>query len=363
VTWPSMERAAQGLGQPMARAAAVAASVGAVALLAGLALGRAGTAFATLQASWLFFAGLATGSVAVAAAVRVAHGEWADELLPIALAGVGFFGPAFAILAILSLGQGVLAPSGPEAGTARLATFAARQLVTGLLAFGLGARFVRTARSPQVDPVRVRSAGVAYLLAYAIGGSLWAFAFVVEPASHSIPTVLLPASVLGAFLSGLAWIALVAAIRDVSGADGRHDLGKLLFGFVLLWSYLLWSLYLPTWYGNVPSESTFLLARWTGAYKPVALGVIATVFVGPFAILFLERFKRNRSALATAAAMILIGLWAEKVLLVLPSVRTHPDRWDLLLAATVTAGVGGLYLLSVGAGLADVRSSPPRGQA
>ena len=348
MTWFSMERAALGLGQPMARTAAAAAAMGAVALLAGLALGRAGAAFAALQAGWLFFAGLAAGSVAVAAAVRVAHGEWADALLPIAFAGVGFFVPAFAILAILSLGQGVLAP---------------RQLLAGLLVFVLGARFVRTARSPQVDLARVRSAGAAYLLAYAAGVSLWAFAFVIEPAGHSIPTVVLPASVLGAFLSGLAWIALVAALRDVSGADGRHDLGKLLFGFVLLWSYLLWSLFLPTWYGNVPGESTFLLARWTGAYKPIALWVIATVSAGPFAILFLERFKRNRGTLATAAAMILLGLWAEKVLLVLPAVRMHPDRWDLALGAAALVGVGGLYLLSVGAGLAGIRSASPRGAA
>jgi len=348
VTWFSMERAALGLGQPMARAAAAAAALGAVALLAGLTLGRAGVAVAALQAGWLFFAGLAAGSVAVAAAVRVAHGEWADALIPIACAGTGFFGPAFAILAILSLGQGVLAPL---------------QLVAGLLVFVLGARFVRTARSPHVDLAPVRSAGVAYLLAYAIGASLCTFAFVIEPAGHSIPTVVLPASVLGAFLSGLAWIALVAALRDVSGPDGRHDLGKLLFGLVLLWSYLLWSLFLPTWYGNVPGESIFFLARWTGAYKPIALGVIATVSAGPFAILFLERFKRNRGTLGVAAAMILLGLWAEKVLLVLPAVRTHPDRWDLALGAAAMVGVGGLYLLSVGAGLAGIRSASPRGAA
>jgi hypothetical protein len=358
-----MDRAALWLGRPMARAAAAAAAVGAVALLVGLTLDRAGVAFAALQAGWLFFAGLAAGSVAVAAAVRVAHGEWADALIPIACAGTRFFWPAFAILTILSLGKGVLAPSGLNAGAAQLATFAARQLVAGLIVFVLGARFVRTIRSPPVDPVRVRSAGVAYLLAYAIGASLWAFAFVIEPAGHSIPTVLLPASVIGAFLAGLAWIALVAVLRDVSGEDGRHDLGKLLFGVVLLWSYLLWSLFLPAWYGDVPGESFFLLARWTGAYKPIALGMIATVSAGPFAILFLERFKRNRGTLGFAAVLILIGLWVEKVLLVLPSVRTHPDRWDLLLAATVTAGVGGLYLLSVGTGLADARSSPPPGQA
>jgi hypothetical protein len=61
--------------------------------------------------------------------------------------------------------------------------------------------------------------------------------------------------------------------------------------------------------------------------------------------------------------MILLGLWAEKVLLVLPAVRTHPDRWDLALGAAAMVGVGGLYLLSVGAGLADIRSAPSKGQA
>jgi len=341
VTWFSMERAALGLGQPMARAAAAAAAMGAVALLAGLALGQAGAAFAALQAGWLFFAGLAAGSVAVAAAVRVAHGEWADALLPIAFAGVGFFGPAFAILAILSPGQGVLA---------------ARQLLAGLLVFVLGARFVRTARSPQVDLARVRSAGAAYLLAYAAGVSLWAFAFVIEPAGHSIPAVVLPASVLGAFLSGLAWIALVAALRDVSGADGRHDLGKLLFGLVLLWSYLLWSLFLPTWYGNIPEENELLLARWRAPYKAISIFVLIAVGAWPFWLLFSEKFKRRRATLALGAGTVLVGLCCERFLLVLPSLHLRGDLPALLVGAALALGTAGCFLLGVGARLP---ASPP----
>ena len=75
-----------------------------------------------------------------------------------------------------------------------------------------------------------------------------------------------------------AWVALLAAVRGVSGPDLRHDLGKLLFAFIVVWTYLLWALFLPTWYGNIPEESAFLLRRWHGAYRPLSVLVIVAVF-------------------------------------------------------------------------------------
>jgi hypothetical protein len=345
MTWRPIERAARGLGRPLARLSAAAAAVGAVAFLAGLGSGRAGAALAALQGGWLFFAGLAAGSVAFAAAVRVAHGEWAEALLPVACAGAGFFAPAFALLAVL-------------AGAAGDATFAVRQLLAGLLVFGPGARFAAMARSGAAEPARVRSAGWAYLLSYAVGLSLWAFGFVMEPAGQTTLAVVPAYYFLGAFLSGLAGVAVVAALRDLSGPEVRHDLGKLLFGFAGLWSYLLWSLFLPTWYGNLPGESAFVLARWTGAYRPAAVAVLAAVSAAPLGLLLPERWKRRRGTLAVGATSVLLGLWAERYLLVLPSLRILPDRWNLLVGTAVAAGVAGLFLLSVGAEPGPARRSP-----
>ena len=346
----ALDRSAAALGRTISRLALAAAALGVLAFLLGLALGRPRAAFAALDASWLFFAGLSAGAVALAAAVRVAGGGWARPVLPLADASVAFFPPAFVLLVVLLLGVRTLLPSSGEAAPG-LAAIVVRQLASAVAVFGIGAAFVAAARDPRAPAERVRGLAVAYVVVYAIGLSFWVFDLVMQLSEAPPYTVLPPYYFLGAFLSGLAWVALVAAVRDVSGPDLRHDLGKLLFAFIVVWSYLLWSLFLPTWYGNVPEESAELLRRWRGPYRPITAAVLVAVFAWPFWLLFSERLKRRRTTLALGAGTILLGLWAERFLLVVPSVAGPAEALSVLVGAGTALGVAGLFVLSVGSAL------------
>lgn len=346
----SIDRAAAGLGRPLALGSALLAALGALALVAGLATGRGGAVLGAMAASWLFLAGLGAGAVALAAAVRVSHGRWADPVLHVAEAGAGFFAPALALLALLLIGEAAGAPLGPVAS---LAARSALLLGATLLVAGTGSRFVALARAPGQPPWRVRGAAVAYLIGYAVGLSAWTWGLATELTSQPAFTVVPPLFFMGAFLSGLAGVALVAALRGLGGPDVRHDLGKLLFGLSVFWGYLLWSLVLPIWYGRVPREAAVLLARGSGAARPVAVLVVAGVLAVPFVLLLLERWKRRRGPLAAGAASVLLGLWAERFLLVRPPRSLTPDPWDLLAGGGVAAGLAGLFLLAVGGDLAD----------
>ena len=327
--------------------AAAAVAVGGAAFVGGVATGHATATFAALDASWLFFAAMSAGAVALASAVRLAQGRWAGPVLPVADAAARFFPVAFALLVLLLLGARTFIPWTREASALGLGGLAARQLVSAAVVFALGARAVAKARAAGADPHRVRTASLAYLLAYAVGLSLWAFDLVMELTDAPPYTVLPAYYFLGAFLSGLAWVALVAAVRDLSGPDLRHDLGKLLFAFIIVWSYLLWALFLPTWYGNVPEESAALLRRWTGPFRPISAAVLVAVFAWPFWLLFSERMKRRRATLAVGAGAILLGLWAERFLLVVPSIPGSGGPTALLVGAGVTLGVAGLFVLRV----------------
>ncbi len=338
----SLDRCAAGLGRPLARLAALLAALGVVSFAVGISLGRTGTALAALDASWLFFAGLSAGSVAVAAAVRTAYGRWADSILPVADAGAGFFLPALALLFVLVIRSATLFP-----GAAAGAAGAVRLLVPSAILFALGWRLVARARRPG-DEGATRAAAVAYLLAFVVALSFWAFDLVMRGWAGSPATVLPAYFFLGAFLSGLAWVGLVAAARGISGPDLRHDIGKLLFAFIVVWSYLLWALFLPTWYGNMPDETGALLARWRGPYRPVTALVLIAVFAWPFWLLFSEKLKRHRVTLALGAGAILLGLWAERFMLVLPSLELPGGMGAVLVGAGVALGVAGIFLLSVG---------------
>lgn len=338
-----LDRAAAGLGQGGARACAAGAAIGAAALVVGLALGGARAALAALTASWLFFAGLAAGSVALSAAVRIASGRWARSILPVAEAGASFFAPAWAWLVLVAVGLPALLPAGAPA-----ALGAARLLTSAAVVFWAGWRFVALARREDVDATRVRSAALGYALLYAVGLSVWAYDLVLRPSAGPLFTVVPAYYFLGAFVSGVAWVALVAAWRDVSGPDLRHDVGKLLFAFIVVWTYLLWALFLPTWYGDVPEEVAVLLRRWSGGYRPVTIAVLVAVFAWPFWLLFSERFKRRRGTLALGASAILVGLWAERFLLVFPSLGLGMGAATFLASAGMSLGVAATFLLAVG---------------
>jgi hypothetical protein len=346
-------RISAGLGGTTARLAVAAAAIGVLGLVGAIAAGRSAPAAAALVASWLFFAGLAAGSVALAAAVRIAYGGWAEPIMPLAEAGAGFFVPALALLVPVVAARAVLVPRAP------IAPVALRLFLSAAIVFALGARFVAVARRRGADPSRVRSAAFVYVVAYVVGLSIWAHELVLALSAGPTFTVVPAYYFVGAFLSGLAWVALVAALRDVSGPDLRHDVGKLLFGFIVVWSYLLWALYLPTWYGNVPEEAAVLLRRWSGPWRPVTAAVLVAVFAWPFWLLFSEQLKRRRETLAIGAATILLGLWGERFLLVVPSLGLAGGAGAIVLGGAVALGVAGTFLLALGARLGGEPARPP----
>jgi hypothetical protein len=325
-------------------------ALGALALLSGAATGRGAAALAGLEAGWLFLTGLAAGAVALSAAVRLAHGRWADELLHLAEAGARFFRPSLALLLLLLLGRALAGAAAAELlGGAFL-------LAAGLLVAGLGGRFARLVRAPGTPPWRQRGAGAGYLVAYAVGLSVFAWVLAPDLAARPSFTVVPPLYFMGAFLSGIAGVALVAALRGLGGEAVRHDLGKLLFGQGIFWGYLTWSLILPTWYGHLPEELTVLTLRWSGPARPLAGLVLAGVLGVPFVLLLGERWKRRRGPLAVGSATTLLGLAGACHLMTRPP-HGPLDPWGLLVTAGVAAGLAAVFWLSVRGGLAG--PAPP----
>ncbi len=345
------------LGPALTRAFVAGTAVGLAALVVGTVFGFAAATLGALAVSWLFLAGAAAGGVAFSAALRCSHARWAGVASPVAEAVAGFFPFALAVLAVLVVLSGLWMPEAAGVGWGAWASRAVRNLVASALLFGCGRRYLRLAR--QGDGSRSTSAAVVYLLLYAAVLSLWAIDLVMSLHDWAPSTVVPAYYFIGAFLAAIALVALNASIGrgDPSSAAVRHDVGKLLFAMVILWGYLLWSAYLPVWYGNLPDETGQLLARWAGAWKGASLAMLATVLAFPFAFLLPERTKRGRTTLVIAAASILVGLLIEHVLLVLPSLPLHPDAPSVVLVVCVTAGMIGLFVLTVGSALGARRGA------
>ena len=87
----------------------------------------------------------------------------------------------------------------------------------------------------------------------------------------------------GAMVAFLAAVIVFAMILQASGrlsesvtVEHYHDLGKLLFAFVIFWGYIAFSQYLLIWYANIPEETDWLLVRQRGGWTAVSLLLLFT---------------------------------------------------------------------------------------
>jgi hypothetical protein len=62
------------------------------------------------------------------------------------------------------------------------------------------------------------------------------------------------------------WLGTKGYLKDAITVEHYHDLGKLLFAFMVFWTYTNFSQYMLIWYANLPEET-----RWF-AIAPRAAG-------------------------------------------------------------------------------------------
>ncbi len=131
-------------------------------------------------------------------------------------------------------------------------------------------------------------------------------------------------------------------LKSVSNVEHRHDLGKLLFGFVIFYAYIAFSQYFLIWYANIPEETIFYKHRWVGMWKEVSLLLFFGHFVGPFIILLSRHAKRNTLVLGAVSVWMLLMHWIDMYWLVMPTLDHHGAHftWIDFAALLGTFGVG-----------------------
>jgi molybdopterin-containing oxidoreductase family membrane subunit len=151
----------------------------------------------------------------------------------------------------------------------------------------------------------------------------WVFAMTVQPMWHS--TIFGPYFVVGAIFSGIAALIIALAIvRKVYRLEAYlkevqfDNLGRLLLVMALLWFYFTFAEHLTTYYGQEPDEMRILFSKLAGPYWPVFWGMVLFNFVLPVPILAIRRF-RTVAGTVVASAFIVIGMWLERFIIVVPS--------------------------------------------
>jgi hypothetical protein len=200
---------------------------------------------------------------------------------------------------------------------------------------------------------------------YALGMSFLAFDLIMSLAPWWFSNMFGGWTFVSSFWVSLACVGFVAMIGrdwlklgDWVKPNVTHDIGKLLLAGCMFWAYTAYAQLLPIWYTDMPEETDFLLIRmmlpqWSWLSQTVAV----TCFVGPFTILLSRGIKKMRYPFAGVCALIMVGIFLERSLLVYPSIYMGADfPWLNFLFVSVGVWLGflGAFTQVVGRVLASV---------
>lgn len=274
------------------------------------------------------------------------HMEWMTGVLPVCAAlfiPVAVFahdiyhhwmGPEAAQDALLRAKSGYLNPT----------FFYVRAAVFLASWAGLALFFTKVSRkqdeSADVGPtLKLRAFSAPATIVFALTISFAAFDWLMSIDPHWYSTIFGVYVFAGSATSSLAALALITIalqkaglLRTVSNVERRHDIGKLLFGFVVFWAYIAFSQFLLIWYANIPEETLFFRHRWEGSWKVVSLLLLFGHFVVPFLVLLSRTAKRSPQILGAASVLMLVMHYVDLYWVVMPNLDhhgAHPSWIDL----------------------------------
>jgi len=343
------------------------AALGVVAFLWGVSRPDPARAWGIYLVNLLFWSSLAITGPALAAMIQVTEGRWSPTVKRMALTTMGFLPVSFVLFLVLFFGRAVLYPWVTEPLPIKAAwlnvPFMALRIGLGVLllyaaAFALAravlAEDAADGRAAAAVARRNRIATVVLFL-YVIVLSLWGFDLLMslEPTWYSglfggyyVVTSLYPGFALVCFLT------IRASERGAISVPPAaiQDTAKLVFAMCVMWMYFFFSQYLVIWYGNVPVETRFFLARFfVDPWRTLAFVVFVLGALIPFGYL-LKRLTGRPPTRHRVFVVILffgwIAIFLERIMIVFPSLSRDIGFPLGVTEVLITAGFFAAFVLS-----------------
>jgi hypothetical protein len=150
-----------------------------------------------------------------------------------------------------------------------------------------------------------------------------------------------------------AWLKSQGHLKNVTGPEHFHIMGKLLFAFTTFWAYIAFSQYFLIWYAGITEETSYFLIRNTGNWNIGMITLVFGHFVVPFVILLQAWLKRNPKTLSIMAIYTLCMHALDHYLITIPERGislggTHMSQGDAF------AGLGPIQVAISGAFWGDI---------
>jgi len=338
--------------------------LGVAGFLIALVGGRSQRVWEIWLVNFLYFNGIAQGGVVCSAAFYLTQARWAGSThyrmaeafslyLPIGF--VLFWG---IFIGRISIFPWILHPSLKQQLWLNVPFLFARDGLALLLITVISLWFVSLSRGSEahgwasrfgeidMPPVALRRLAPVVALLYCFIYSLLAFDLIMSlaPKWHStlfgwwyFATDFWSAAVAMGFMVAV-FRRLLGPKTSATSPRVLHDIGKMIFAFSIFWMYTGFAQYLVIWYGDIPTETFFIVQRfWHHPWMFLSWSTPVLIWVIPFLVLLGVRPKRTPAILGAVSLLGLIGVWILNFILVVPSLSRDllPFGWIEL---TITAG-------------------------
>ncbi|HVX16363.1 MAG TPA: hypothetical protein VHC22_34575 [Pirellulales bacterium] len=351
------------------RAGAMSLVVGVIgAVLCGLGYGGGSKTFlASYLVAFLFWLGIALGSLVVCMLHGVTGGGWGLPIRRIAEAAHSTL-PLMALAFVpIAMNVGTLYewadPSHMEADEdlqkkahwLNVDGYEARAIAYFAIWIVLSLLVARLSPNEDSDPESRRSLWMqrvsgAGLILYGFTMTFAAVDWVMSLEPHWFSSMYGVIYFGGQTLAGMSLCVLVMSLfegyppwKRVVNTSRRHDQGNLLLTMVMFWAYASFMQFLIIWSGNLPEENVWYLRRSVGGYELVVLVLMVFHFAVPFALLLSRDVKQRERRLMWLVAWLLLMRFVDLYWLAMPGV--FPEHlvfpWQLPAA---TAAIGGFWL-------------------
>jgi hypothetical protein len=345
-------------------------ALGALSFAWALAGGYGTHAWALFLANLLFWSGLSVAGPAIAGMLELTEARWAARLRRIATTTVAFMPVSFVLFLLLMVGVRTLypwatVPIPAKAIWLNTPFFIARTVVGVGVLYWVSVRFAMAVHLSQAgaseEPGKSERARLAVLLLFlfVIVGSLLGYDLVMSLDPRWFSGLLGGYVVVGMLYSGFAFLVLLTGFYSfgrpgwVMPATEMQDLAKLVFATSIVWMYFFWSQYLVIWYGNVPVETRYVIARFfSDPWRKMAICAFVIGWLIPFSYLLgrlTGRPPEGHRVLITICSLALVAMFLERLVLVLPSTIPSGAAYgagDIFLGLLITLGFGALFILS-----------------
>lgn len=191
-----------------------------------------------------------------------------------------------------------------------------------------------------------------FLVIFGFTTPIWSFDTIMSLEAHWFSTMFGWYNFAAMWVSGISVITIIVIALKKAGylnwvnENHLHDLGKLMFGFSIFWTYVWFAQFILIWYSNIPEETVYFYKRWEPEYKPWFWLSIIINFVAPLLLLVDRDAKRKQNSMLFVAIVLLCGHWLDYYIMIMPgTVESH--RGFGIIEIGTAIGFVGLFVFLV----------------